>query len=80
MSHSEGEQLQVLLVSLLKHPLQLLDLRDAALSRNNGSDCVLHGSPLSLQVLDLLDHDRGVLLRFQPVDAVEEYRSVVVRD
>ena len=78
--HAQRGHLQVLLVGLPQDLLQLDYLRDAALAGDDGADGVLDRGPLVLQILDLLDHDRGVLLRLEAEYAVEEDGAVVVGD
>ena len=78
--HALLHKLLVLLVCLLQHFFEFLDLGDAALSGNDGPDCVLDWSSLVLKILDLLHDDGRVLLWLQAVDAVQEHGSVVVGD
>lgn len=78
--HSQILQLHVLLVCLFEHLLQLHNLRDAALSGDDSSDCVLNWRLFLLQILDLFDDDRRVLVRLEPIYAVQEDSAVVVWD
>ena len=72
--------MHVLLVSLPQDLLEFNYLGYAALTSDNGPDSVLDGRALVLQILNLLDHDRGILLRLQAIDTVEEHCSMVVWD
>lgn len=67
-------------LGLLEHSLKFPDLLDAALPRDDCPNRVLNGGLLMPEVLYLLCNHRQVLLRSEPVYAVEEDRAVVVRD
>ena len=64
----------------LECPIELFNLLDATLPGNNGSNSLLDGCTLIFEVLDLFCKDRQILRWGKPIDAVEEYCTVVVWD
>ena len=78
--NTKAEQLEILLICIPQDLLELSNLTDAALPRDYGPDRVLNRRLLCLKVLDLLDHNRSILLWLQPIDAIEEHGPVIVRN
>ena len=54
--HAQALKLEILLVSFTQDFFQLHDLRDAALTSNNCSYCVLNRRPFILQILYFFDY------------------------
>lgn len=63
----------------INHLAEFVDLRDAGLAGNDGSDGRLDRCLFLLEVFDFFGDDGGVLSWVQPVDTVEEDGAVVVR-
>jgi len=76
--HTQTLQLQVLLVGFAKHFFKLHDLGNATLSSYDCTDCILDGSSLILQIFNFFDYNWRILLRLQPIYAIQKHCSVVV--
>ena len=68
--HTQTVQLHVFLISFLKHFFELHDLRNATFSSNNSSNSILNWGFFSLQIFNLLDNNRGILLGFETINTV----------